>query len=1179
MDCLNVKLHASSYYQLNADSNNTDYKWGFAHISVNTNQAGVIVIKPLTKWIDELEVQAIHFRDLNLLKESRLSYCINKNQLLIKKELLSHSEDISFEKLDIELESYWNYEKERSNYIFYDQFDNLITPLLTNDFINSLKSLHPITIAECFQPQKFLLNRVLNLTDKNLLNVKKIKNLFSVVELEEAIENLLYNETIIGPFELNPNLKPLSFVDIQPYNYTLTMGNSDKNIFNLISNKNKLGSFYGDKDEDHYFLNLHDIRGEKLIKINNYDSDSSIDRLEIYTNHSHYELCIDKRVNHNNNFIFYIINRYEEKHILCSTEEQPVCCSSNSTGPHVAKLLLHNYLLSDVYQHIEICISEENQDIKCFIPFLDKDKKTKPLWFFKRYFRNPHDEEAIFKLDPDFMDIIVEGDVKKFEAIQREQDLILRKSKKNGGTGYNSLSLWFPNYHVNPGKWDLFHLYSTQNATIVNSKMRDLDNNFFREISKIAIDYHSLKNNIRFYELSFEDQNSNFIISHNQLQSNIISRNRRDMMLSISKLVYDIGYLKISKNESFSLIDIKLESYENDLYLSIYMNQTSISTAHSYSVIVQNWNKPEYRLAGFLYRDLSILNLDKYDLKPTSLRWMQTHIHEKILEHNIHTILESDLETKLIWDKLRVFLLLPLPSKNYDTLEIMIFMQKILDFENTEELLDFLPDTSEDSRSLINNLYRQITENETLAKKIKSYLVYHVIKASFFEYRSSKKIIKDSFPMLPGSLIDSIYSNIRNKLINGHLWQTSEYIEAVASTAEDQIILNEWLNILSTQSSDFLRQKRTDKAKELVLPLVEKNILISDRVRKNKKQNSRIEGSDNFKRFKPIIREEALTSSATQSEGWLNSLFKYFLKVKSDFNPPVFALDRPKDIASKDSIMLDHCIPGVRFVDSYREEGITCYSKNMKVVLFPKENRTIIAPLADRYSKPLCPIEFNGRPAVYFEGEQTHAFYIPEIPENPLDQFNDKLILLQVLLHEGKKVYHWFKNFFTGKSDQSECLAEEFAKISINNPTKILWKERLNQIEKQLSDVNRLVRGKVDLRWIKHILEDRKEEFNYLNQLTEQNSEITNAFIENLQALQAELSDIKENICFVRKTENTDNFTYKKDVGAYRPNQCFFNIPKESLSIVDCNVIGLNSRRLELKPNELNTLVPFFLKK
>lgn len=137
--------------------------------------------------------------------------------------------------------------------------------------------------------------------------------------------------------------------------------------------------------------------------------------------------------------------------------------------------------------------------------------------------------------------------------------------------------------------------------------------------------------------------------------------------------------------------------------------------------------------------------------------------------------------------------------------------------------------------------------------------------------------------------------------------------------------------------------------------------------------------------------------------------------------------------------------------------------------------------------------------------------------------------------------------------------------------------ESLKNIEKQLSDINRLARGKVDIHWIKNILEDRKEEFKYLNQLTEQNLGIISTFTENLQALQVELEEINKDLLFMKKY-NIDNLSYKKDpVLAYRSNQCFFNTYKENLR-GNRNIVGLNSRSSDSEPNERNMLMKIFYK-
>lgn len=103
--------------------------------------------------------------------------------------------------------------------------------------------------------------RVLNITTPKVL----LQDIFSLVEIEETLEANIFNSTIIGPYKLNHHLKVLNFIQIYPHNYTLTITNTGENIINLITSENKISSFYGSKQEDHYYINLNDVRGQKLI--------------------------------------------------------------------------------------------------------------------------------------------------------------------------------------------------------------------------------------------------------------------------------------------------------------------------------------------------------------------------------------------------------------------------------------------------------------------------------------------------------------------------------------------------------------------------------------------------------------------------------------------------------------------------------------------------------------------------------------------------------------------------------------------------------------------------------------------------------------------------------------------------------------------------------------------------
>lgn len=1062
-NCQNVILYASSYYRLQSNFNTTQFLgWSFASIKIDADQAGTIIIEPIIENLSELRVQSIKFLNLNIFRDATVTYCSVLNYLLIVKKFFFLPTDFNLEKFSIELKHYWNFEENRSNYIVYDQYHNLVTPLLSKELIYSFKNVYPS--AECFYPEQFLLHRQLHFnTNETLTNLTKTQDFLSMIEIEGAVENILFDPTILGPFELNPNVKILSFIDIYPSDYTLTMGNEDKNFFNLISKETNVTSYYGSKNEDFYIINLNEIKGERLVKINNFDSDISIDRLEIVSNHSCYELCIDKTKKdiNDNHFLFYILNREIEIKNSCSKLKSVCSEQVRASYPDKVDILIQNYFLSSAYQHIEICVFIENESRTCFIPFLDEDTQIEPDLLFARYFRSNQNEEHIFTLDPNFSEIIVEGEL-SFQAIRREDDFLLKK-ESNGGVGYNPFFLWFPDFYSSPNEWDLFHIYSTKNATQVNSKMRDLDNLFLRKSSEFAIDYTLLENDVQFYELSFS-QYYNLVIHNHNLLNFSKNRTRRDLQFFSSTTEYSIGYLKIPKNNSFILDDIMVARENSNLVISVDMRQNLTNEKISYYVIVMNWDKPEHRLAGLIHNQLSILDLNQWGLTLSSIRRMQKYIHEKILECQILTFLESNLQIMVLWNKLRVFLLLPLPIKNYDTHIIMHFMQKTLNFESINELLDFLPENHESS-FLINDLKSKILENEKIIEKIKHLLIYHVVKASFFDQEISKKIIIDSFVMIPELLITRIYNKIRIKVSSHNLSEIQNYIQTLITNSTEEVKLSEWLenlssNVTEQQNKTFTRKKRFTQKKLF---------------------------NDNFiqdKTFENIIlpSPQAVTSSATRTEGWLNSLINMFY---IPFIPKSFTLN----LYTHDD----------NYKETYRKSRIG-YEENQH-----------------QYSSS------------FFDGSKKSQ-------HRPLEQLNEQLMLGQLVWHEAKKIYSWFKLFISDKKLKPQLKAKKFPIIFISDEKKIFWKESLVFIENQLIDLSFTEEGKKDVHWLKPILEDRKEEFNYLTQTSEQPLNKVNIFNKNLRALKAEIKNIKRDSIFVQhdKHGSINSLTCSLNRGFFR---------------------------------------------
>ncbi|BBB14767.1 Rhs family protein [Candidatus Rickettsiella viridis] len=234
---------------------------------------------------------------------------------------------------------------------------------------------------------------------------------------------------------------------------------------------------------------------------------------------------------------------------------------------------------------------------------------------------------------------------------------------------------------------------------------------------------------------------------------------------------------------------------------------------------------------------------------------------------------------------------------------------------------------------------------------------------------------------------------------------------------------------------------------------------------------------------------------------------------------------------------MGQCTLGARHGQAYLK-GFTCYTQNMQMMIFLKDSYVKLEKAEDSYSKKSCrPIEFNGRPSVYCEGKKTNIVYTPEISQRPFEQLNEQLMLLQVVLHEGKKLYGWLQNLFSEKSNKSKLSKEISETTSITGDQKVLWKETLDNIDNRLTDLTILDTEETDLRWAWHILEDRKEDFEYFSQQSEVSLGEIDAFTENLQALTAEL-EVVESLRLISpegsessSAEKTDNV----DIPSHRP--------------------------------------------
>lgn len=199
------------------------------------------------------------------------------------------------------------------------------------------------------------------------------------------------------------------------------------------------------------------------------------------------------------------------------------------------------------------------------------------------------------------------------------------------------------------------------------------------------------------------------------------------------------------------------------------------------------------------------------------------------------------------------------------------------------------------------------------------------------------------------------------------------------------------------------------------------------------------------------------------------------------------------------------------------------------MMVFLKDSDIKLEKSEDSYSKQSCrPIEFNSRPSVYCEGDKTNIVYTPEMPQRLFEQLNEQLILLQVVLYEGKKLYGWLQNLLSEKNSNSQILKETPIITSVTDGQTALWKEALDSTEKRLMDLANVNTGETDLRWAWHILEDRKEEFEYLSQQLEVNSQEANVFTENLQALMVEF-EVIESLHSITSEHNESNAAPKTD--------------------------------------------------
>lgn len=216
-------------------------------------------------------------------------------------------------------------------------------------------------------------------------------------------------------------------------------------------------------------------------------------------------------------------------------------------------------------------------------------------------------------------------------------------------------------------------------------------------------------------------------------------------------------------------------------------------------------------------------------------------------------------------------------------------------------------------------------------------------------------------------------------------------------------------------------------------------------------------------------------------------------------------------------------------------------------MFFLKENslkaRACVKEISSKLEKPQdifffkksCPaIEWNGHSSVPCELNEPNRAYTPEI-QSSLFFLNEQLMLLQVILYQGKKFYNWLWD-----STANHSSSQAITMISITEEQKERWKTSLVDIEKRLTDLNKQGIGRKKLSWAWFIIEDRKEELRQLKQEVEVNLERVNALTENLAALQTEVEMITLSAPAITNQEETLSVPGQNPNANERASSSFF---------------------------------------
>lgn len=574
----------------------------------------------------------------------------------------------------------------------------------------------------------------------------------------------------------------------------------------------------------------------------------------------------------------------------------------------------------------------------------------------------------------------------------------------------------------------------------------------------------------------FFDYPRDYLISHNFFQNNT----------KLGSLYFDYYPPQIT---------IKIDQEDLLFLVTNYYNKTSL-------IRIRNWHEPLHRLEQVFVKD-KVLPLTR----PLSKEAFQSLIRgSRDYRTNFELRTTKSLRQALILSWLDEHLeLLPTQSKEtakyylskYLTNEQLGQCIKEFGFDSTDEFIESISNPLK-VKDIQANL--TINERKALPKAIILYYAKIIIRFPhfllYFESLVSDGSYKLIFFTLPFKVENSFLENQR---------KIKECIFHPKVLQEIDLIINNTLQDEHVQDEQEFRECQFFVEQKILDSYLTKQFSILGYQNITRRHvGNLLKSHEEVSIPKPIINEieGAVTSGVTQSENVLNLLAKMYIE---PFRKTI-----------------------LRFFLSNREPHQSVFPmtsiQNPKQanthtpMLFLKECHIELEKPEPIFLEKNCQHnEFNGHSSFNFDESKINKGYTPDI-RFLFDHINEQLTLLQVVLHQGIKLYGWFQRFFSEKYNKASD-SPLLTSITLKQIKK--WKKSLKKIESNLNYLKNLVNEEKELRWVWHILEDRKEEFEYLSRHTELELERVNAFTENLQILHTELKGMINRVLAIHENNKS----------------------------------------------------------